>query len=62
MISILCKLLCMFCGGLLMGFNAGRLDNGMHTLFYIIGLIMTNYSICGIGRQIIRKSNRSGSR
>lgn len=63
MISMLYKLLCMFCGGLLIGFNAGRLDDGTHTVFYIIGLAMVNFSICSISRQIRnrKKSNCSES-
>lgn len=49
------KLLCMLLGGVLLGFNAGRLDGGIHSMLFIIGIALINFSIYGISKQIRRK-------
>lgn len=50
--SILYKLICMLAGGILIGFNVRKLDDGIHIMLYIIGLALIGLSVSGIGKNM----------
>ena len=53
--NMLCQMCCMLLGGILLGFNAGKLDRGIHTMLFIIGIAMINHSIYSISKRIWRR-------
>ena len=50
--SILYKLLIMLLGGVLLGYNAGKLEDVIPVMLFIVGLAMIETSIFGISKQI----------